>query len=197
MHQVEGLVDLGEPELVRDQVVDVDLALHVPVDDLRPLGAASRTAEGRALPHAAGHQLERPRLDLLASARDADDHRHAPAAMAALEGLAHELDVADALEAVVGAAAGELDQLGDEVAFNLLRIHEVREAELARQRFARRIDIDADDQVRADQLRALHHVEPDASQAEHHHAGARLYPGGIDHRADAGRHAAADVAHLV
>src|SRR5437588_8622656 len=34
MHEVEGLVDVGQGELVRDEVVDVDLALHVPVDDL-------------------------------------------------------------------------------------------------------------------------------------------------------------------
>jgi hypothetical protein len=50
---------------VRDQVVDVDLAVHVPVDDLRHVGAAARAAEGRALPHAAGDELERARLDLL------------------------------------------------------------------------------------------------------------------------------------
>src|SRR5437870_3529668 len=45
--------------------------------------------------------------------------------------------------------------------------------------------------------RALHHVEPDAAEAEYHHVGARLDLGGVDHRADAGGHAAADVAHLV
>jgi hypothetical protein len=41
--------------------VDVDLAVHVPVDDLRHVGAAARAAEGGALPDAAGDQLERPR----------------------------------------------------------------------------------------------------------------------------------------
>ena len=49
----------------------------------------------------------------------------------------------------------------------------------------------------ADHARALHHVEPDAAEAEHHHVGARLDLGGVDHRADAGGHAAADVADLV
>jgi hypothetical protein len=43
--------------------------------------------------------------DLLAGAGHADDDRLAPAAMAALQRLAHDRDVADALEAVVGAAA--------------------------------------------------------------------------------------------
>jgi hypothetical protein len=61
VHQVEGLVDALERHDVGDQVVDVDLAVHVPVDDLRHVGAAARAAEGRALPDPAGDQLERPR----------------------------------------------------------------------------------------------------------------------------------------
>ncbi len=56
-----------------DEIVDVDLAVHVPVDDLRHVGAAARAAEGRALPDPAGDQLERPGRDLLARAGDADD----------------------------------------------------------------------------------------------------------------------------
>ena len=63
---------------VRDQLVDVDLAVHVPVDDLRHVGAAARAAEGRALPHAAGDELERARRDLLARAGDADDDATCP-----------------------------------------------------------------------------------------------------------------------
>ncbi len=47
----------------------------------------------------------------LPGAGDADDHRYAPAAMAAFERLAHEVDVADAFEAVVRAAVGERDQM--------------------------------------------------------------------------------------
>src|SRR5678815_4259426 len=63
VHQVERLVDVVERHRVRDQVIDVDLALHVPVDDLRYVGAAARAAERSALPDAARHQLERTRLD--------------------------------------------------------------------------------------------------------------------------------------
>ena len=59
------------------------------------------------------------------------------------------------------------------------------------------IEIDADDHVGADQARALHDVQPDAAQAEHHDVGARLDLGGVDHRADARGDAAADVADLV
>ena len=81
----------------------------------------ARAAERRALPHAPGDQLERARRDLLAGAGDADDDAHAPAAVAALERLAHQLDVADALEAVVGAAAGELDQVRHQIALHRRR----------------------------------------------------------------------------
>ena len=54
-----------------------------------------------------GDELERPRADLLAGAGDADDDRDAPAAMAAFERLAHHIDIADAFEAVIGAAIGQ------------------------------------------------------------------------------------------
>ena len=61
----------------------------------------------------------------------------------------------------------------------------------------RRIEVDADDLVGADHARALDHVEADAAEAEHHDIGARPDFGGVDHRADAGGDAAADVADLV
>ena len=86
---------------------------------------------------AAGDELERPGRDLGAGRRDADDDRLAPALVAALERLAHRRRVADALEAVVGAAVGELDDGVDDVG-DVLRVDEVRHAELARHRLARR-----------------------------------------------------------
>src|SRR5689334_20435102 len=114
VHEIESVIDPVERHHVRDEVVDVDLLVHVPVDDPGHVGAAARAAERRAFPHAARHELERSRLDFLAGAGDTDDHRHAPAAMAALERLAHEIDVADALEAVVRATVGERDEIRHE-----------------------------------------------------------------------------------
>src|SRR5688572_27744841 len=184
VHQVEGAVDVRERQLVGDQVVDVELALHVPVDDARHVGAAACAAEGGALPYAAGDELEGARLDFLAGAGHADDHRHPPAAVAALERLAHEIHVADAFEAVIRAAACELHYLGNNVL--ALRVDEVGQAELARQRLARGVEVDADDHVGAGDARALHYVEPDAAQTENRHLGPGLDLGGIDHRANAG-----------
>src|ERR1019366_9963383 len=64
-HQLEPLVDLLERQHVRDQVVDIDAPVHVPINDPRHVGAAARSAERRAHPDAAGNELERPRGDLL------------------------------------------------------------------------------------------------------------------------------------
>src|ERR1700741_4645477 len=73
VHELEALVDVLERQLVGDQVVDVDLLLHIPVDDLRDVGPAPGAAKGRALPDPAGHQLERTGRDLLPRTRNPDD----------------------------------------------------------------------------------------------------------------------------
>src|SRR5216683_1794497 len=196
-HQVEALVDALQRQLVGDQRVDLALAVHVPVDDLRHVGAAARAAEGRALPDAAGDELEGPRRDLLAGAGDADDDRDAPALVAALQRLAHQRGVADAFEAVIGAALGQVDEIGHEVARDLLGIDEMRHAEALGERLAAGIDVDADDHVGAGEAGALDDVEADAAEAEDDDIGARLDLGGVDDGADAGGDAAADIADLV
>jgi hypothetical protein len=55
---------ISSSERVGDHRVDLDLAVHVPVDDLRHVGAAARAAERGALPDPPGDQLERPGGDL-------------------------------------------------------------------------------------------------------------------------------------
>lgn len=44
---------------MRDELVHLELALQVVVDQIGQLGAALDAAEGAALPHAAGDELER------------------------------------------------------------------------------------------------------------------------------------------
>lgn len=58
MHVVESGVDLAEGVAVRDELVDLELALHVVVDEVGQLRAALDAAEGAALPHATGDELE-------------------------------------------------------------------------------------------------------------------------------------------
>src|SRR5687768_9257072 len=104
VHQSERFVDARERQLVGDQTVDVDLTIHVPVDDLRHIRATARATEGRAFPYPSCDELKRSRGDFLTCARHADDHADAPAAMTTLERLSHQLHVAHAFEAVVRAA---------------------------------------------------------------------------------------------
>src|SRR3981081_1034153 len=59
VHQIESLVDVLQLEHVGDHRCDRALPVHVPVDDLRPIGAAPCAAERGALPHTAGYELER------------------------------------------------------------------------------------------------------------------------------------------
>src|SRR5450631_456474 len=75
VHQVESLIDVGKFQFMRNEIVDVDLAVHVPIDDFRHVAPALGAAERGAFPHAAGDELERARLDFLAGTGDADDHR--------------------------------------------------------------------------------------------------------------------------
>ena len=70
-------------------------------------------------------------------------------------------------------------------------------AELLGHGLALRVDVDADDLVGARHARALDDVQADAAEAEHDDVRARLDLRGVDDRADAGGHAAADVAHLL
>jgi hypothetical protein len=102
----------------------------------------------------------------------------------------------DALEAVVGAAVGQRHEMRHQVAAHFLRIDEVGHAEFLCERLARGIDVDADDPVRARESRTLHHVETDAAETEYDHVRAWLDLCSVDHRADARRHPATDVADL-
>src|ERR1051325_9579189 len=197
MHQVEAFVDFVDVQGGRDQIVDVDLLLHVPIDDLWDIGAPPRATESGTLPDAPGHQLKWARADLLPRYGDADNDADAPAAVAAFQCLAHRVHIADAFEAVIGAPLCQIDKIGDEIALNLLRIDEMRHAELFGERAAPRVDVDPDDHVGADHAAALYDIEPDAAQAEDDNARSRLDLGGVDDGPDPGRDAAADIADLV
>src|SRR3546814_10389826 len=95
-----------------DHRVDLDLAVHVPVDDLGYVGAALRPAESRAAPVAPGDKLERAGADLLARLGHADDDDGAPTAMAGFQSGAHHFGVAGAVEGEIRAAVGQFEDFG-------------------------------------------------------------------------------------
>ncbi len=179
-----------------DEVVDVDLAVHVPVHNLRHIGAAACTAKSRALPFAAGHQLKGPRADLGARFCHANDDAAAPALVCAFQRLAHDLGVANALKAVVGTTIGQLNNRVHHV-FGVLGIDEMRHAEFARHGFAFGVQINADDLVGTHHLQALDHIESNATQAKYNSICACFYFRRKDDCANASGDATADVANLV
>jgi hypothetical protein len=58
LHVLEGGVDLVEGLSVGDELVDLELAVHVVVDEVGKLSAALDTTESTSLPDATGDELE-------------------------------------------------------------------------------------------------------------------------------------------
>src|SRR5271169_149310 len=197
VHEVEPPVDLLEFEDMGDHRIDLDLSVHVPVDNFRHVCTAARAAERRALPDPTGNELERPSCDFLPGFRHADNDRNTPAAVAGLERLTHHAGVACAIEGVIGSAVSQRDQVLDDVAADFGWVDEMRHAEAAAPFLLAVVDVDANDLVRAHHLGALDDVEPDTAKPEHHHIGTRSNLGGVHHGSYARCYTAADVAALV
>ena len=113
MHQIEALVDLLKGQLVGDHRIDLDFAVHVPVDDFGDIRPALRAAKGGAFPDPSGDQLERAGRDLRSSRCHTDDHRDTPAPVRAFERITHDLDIAGRIEGIVDAAKLVFFCLGD------------------------------------------------------------------------------------
>lgn len=58
MHVMERLIDAAKVLSVGDELINLELAVHVVVDQAAHLAAALDTTEGTALPHASGNELE-------------------------------------------------------------------------------------------------------------------------------------------
>src|SRR5262249_34433042 len=116
VHQLEPAVDLVERDPVRDERIDVDVAVEVALDELRDLVAALDAAEARAahapaLDQGAGDDAGRLPLAGAARAR-----AQAPAHARGLDRLLHHMHEAGRLEGVVGAeAAGLVEDALDDV----------------------------------------------------------------------------------
>ena len=199
LHEIEGIVDFRKRHCVRYQGIDLDFAVHVPIDDFGNIAPALCSSEGGASPDAPCDELEGSGSYFCACGRDPDDDALAPSFVAAFEGLAHRRRIADALEGVVCSAFGEGGEVGYEIVVfaELIRIDEVCHTELFAERFFLRIGIDSDDHRCAYEACALHDIESDASQAEDDDMRSWLDLGGIDDGTDTCRHAAPDVADFV
>src|ERR1700730_13478741 len=197
VQQVERPVDLLERQHLADHLVDLDLPAQVALHEARQLRAALDAAERRAAPDAAGDQLERAGMDLLARARDADDRRLAPALVAALEGGAHDVDVAYAFEGVVDPTIGHVDDDLLDGSAVVLWVQAIGGAEGPRHREFLGVRVDGDDASGLGHHGALHYRQPDAPKPEYRDGRARSHLGRVEHRPDAGGDAAAEQADLV
>ncbi|KAG1647276.1 hypothetical protein GQR58_030726 [Nymphon striatum] len=59
VHQVKAVVDLVQCQFMRDHRINLDLAIHVPIDDFWHIGTPLGTAKSCPTPDATGNQLER------------------------------------------------------------------------------------------------------------------------------------------
>lgn len=109
----ESRVDILERLGVGDEVVNLERAVLVSLDNLRQLSSALDTAKSRSLPHSAGDQLERSGGNLLASSSNTNDDGLAPALVAGLESLSHDGHVSGTVKCELTASVGHLDQLVD------------------------------------------------------------------------------------
>ncbi|VXA88758.1 conserved hypothetical protein [Aeromonas veronii] len=197
VHQIERLVDLLEGHGVGDEVVQLELTLHVALHIARQLAATAHAAEGAAAPHPAGDQLERTGADLLARTGHADNDRLAPTLVAALQRRTHHLDVADALEGEVDAAIGQLDDHLLNRFVVIVRVDAVGGPQLAGQLELALVDVDGDDATGLGQTGTDHRREADAPQPEDGDALTLFHLGGVHHGADAGGDAATEQADLL
>src|SRR5437016_11107599 len=166
--RLEPFVDLVELVGPADQLVDLEPAVEVEIDqpreiDVRPHRAVHGALDALFLER---HQVRRDRR-AHAHGGHADDDGGAARADR-VEDLERRRLAADRVEGVVGAAASR--QLAHAVHDLLLGgVDRVRGAELAGERELVREQIARDDLARAGQAGALDHVEPDAAAADHQH----------------------------
>jgi hypothetical protein len=198
VHQVKSGVDLFQRHRVCHHAIQFDLAIEVVFHVAGQLGAALDPAERGAFPGAAGDQLERAGADFLTGAGYADDGGHAPTHVATLQRLAHDVDVADALEGIIDAAVGHLlDRLNQIAAEVLGRIESIGRAQGGRHGKFVGVEVDGDDSPGLGHHRALNHRQTDAAEAEYRDRRTWLDLGRIQHCADAGGDAATEQAHFV
>ena len=84
MHQLKRLVDLIPRHDMDDEIVDVDLAIHVPVDDVQHVGAPLGAAERRAAPERVNSSVWQTPVDLMRKGKLLNTLKHDKAVVGAV-----------------------------------------------------------------------------------------------------------------
>src|SRR5215469_3059914 len=89
VHQIKGIIDTFQRHSMRDQIVDIDTTLHIPIDYFRNISPALRATKGSTFPGTPGHELERSCGDFFTRAGDSDNHGGTPTALTTFQSLPH------------------------------------------------------------------------------------------------------------
>src|SRR3954452_1146216 len=184
-----SLVDLGELVPRGDELVDLEPAGHVQLDQLgevrrRPGRAVTRSDQADLLPH----EPVPAGVDHVAVAHHAE-HDDRAAGGDRLPGGVDRTRAADSNDRVLDAVAGDPPDLGGNIAVGSDRVtgaHRACVLELVVR------EVDGDDRIGGAERGSLDGVEADPSAAEDRDAGADRYLGRSRDRADPGHHRAAD-----
>ena len=84
VHEIKRFIDIFQWHRMSNKVINLYLALHIPVNDFWNIGATACTTESGAAPRASGHQLEWTRGDFLPRASNTDNATLPPTFMATL-----------------------------------------------------------------------------------------------------------------
>jgi len=131
-----------------NQIIDIDLAIHVPVDNLRHLRSAFSTAKCGSFPDPSCNELKRPGGNFLTRTGYTNNDTDTPTPVAAFQRLTHGVDVANTFETIIRTAVSQVDQISNQIISNLFWINEMRHSKVFGEGFLGVIEIDTDDFVR-------------------------------------------------
>jgi len=194
LHVGESLVDLRQRLTVSDELVDLELAVHVVVNKVGQLSAALDTSESATLPDTASNELEccdllendRPWInsrtskltsggDFLTSGSNTDDDALTPTLVAGLERAAHNVHISSAIESVVATTICHFNEfLLDRLVLELGRVDEIGRPKLCAPLLFAVVDIDDDDLTSTVLDTTLNDGETDTASAEDSDVGALL-----------------------
>lgn len=179
VHVLKRSVDLLQWVSVGDELVDLQLAFQVVVNNAWQLRAALHTTESSTLPHTAGDQLERSGGDFFAGRSNTNDDGCTPALVACFQSVSHDVDVTGAVKSVVASAVGHLDQLlHDGLAIlQLGRVDESSGAKLLGPLLLLVVQVHNNDLLGLSLLGTLHNRQTDTASAENSNVVALLHIG--------------------
>ena len=91
-----------------DEIININLAIHIPINNFRNISSSASSAKGRAAPYSSCYKLKRPSGNFLPRAGNPNDYTFAPSLMTTLQCLTHCVDIPNTFEAVVSTSVGQI-----------------------------------------------------------------------------------------